>query len=251
MAGNDGLIIVYTFTAILIIVAGLLTLKSCFCLTIPEKFSHYSETRDVENQKDAKPAGSATQENISTTAKLQDNRLLNSPANSILPNGIELQGTIIRRDGCLFRQALDLQKRQVMLKLGSSYEEIRILCNYNHPNIIELYGTFAYEEMTVLVLEWTPRSLKNILNCSKLERESVLFIAKEVTNALAFLHSNGIAFCNLKAKNVVQSYSSSNRFKLLGFRSAVFDVTFTRVDTFDFGSLLFQLLAALEVTSVR
>lgn len=87
---------------------------------------------------------------------------------------------------------------------GQAYSELESLKQIAHPNIIQFYDHFIFEEILFLVLEYCEGgSLEDII---KLQGSVPLSLAPSYTNqilhALAYLHSRGIAHHDIKPANI-------------------------------------------------
>jgi len=100
--------------------------------------------------------------------------------------------------------------------------EITLLRELNHPNVVQYYQTELSNEMTSIdvMLEYVPGgSLKKILQkYDFLEEEVIKNYGKQLVRGLAYLHENGIIHRDLKSANVL--VTTSGIVKLTDFGSS-------------------------------
>ena len=94
--------------------------------------------------------------------------------------------------------------------------ELMILRNLDHPNVIRIYDCFVCEDYLFLIFEMcNGGSLANIMERRRLSHPEVLRWFREVVNALAVCHSQGIAHRDIKPDNIfIDAY---NRAKVADF----------------------------------
>jgi calcium/calmodulin-dependent protein kinase I len=101
--------------------------------------------------------------------------------------------------------------------------EIEILKNVSHPNIVQLYETLEDPSTIFLIMEYVKGSdlfdISDILGT--LRPASVVAILTPLLTALSYLHSRGVVHHDIKPENIIVDYSQ-NTLKLTDFGSAKF-----------------------------
>ena len=85
----------------------------------------------------------------------------------------------------------------------------------NHPKVMRV---FADQERSrvYMVMEWCPgRLLRKIMDESKLSRERAMHIARQVLQALDYIHANGVVHRDLKPENIMVDVNDN--IKLIDF----------------------------------
>jgi len=80
--------------------------------------------------------------------------------------------------------------------------EIKILSEVNHENIIKFYGHYYDENFIYIVME-KGLSLENLLNKGCLEEKIVKKYSKDIFNGLLYLKQNKIIHCDIKIPNII------------------------------------------------
>jgi hypothetical protein len=122
--------------------------------------------------------------------------------------------------------AQDLQlQRPVVLKTVTSAatddlkylrDEARMMATLNHKNIATIYRFESYGGMPILVCEYLPNgTLADILRNGPLERDDVIDIFEQITQALVYLHLKGVAHGDIKPSNI--GFDADDTPKLLDF----------------------------------
>lgn len=82
--------------------------------------------------------------------------------------------------------------------------EIEILHNLNHENIIFLMDNYETEEAICVVTEYAHGDLYQIINeDGKLPEETLRVLAKQLVEALCYLHTNRIIHRDMKPQNIL------------------------------------------------
>lgn len=96
----------------------------------------------------------------------------------------------------------DFASRESVQKMIVEKEILRIL---RHRNILRLFGTVQSDQNLYFFLEFCPLgSLRRLLSLrGRLEASEILPIAGQLIETLAYIHSEGIIYGDLKAENVL------------------------------------------------
>ncbi|KAL0477104.1 serine/threonine-protein kinase TIO [Acrasis kona] len=107
-------------------------------------------------------------------------------------------------------------------ELISLRQEIRILKNLNHENIVLLLDTFETETEFCIVMEYAQGELFEVLeDDKKLPEEQVANIAKQLVRALQYLHSNRIVHRDMKPQNILIGADGAIKLCDFGFARAM------------------------------
>lgn len=95
--------------------------------------------------------------------------------------------------------------------------EVKALSGLDHPHIIRLYDHFVLDNLFYLVLEYCPNgSLHDeALAHGRIKISRFYDISREIVDALAYCHQNGVAHRDIKPGNVL--IDSYNRTKIADF----------------------------------
>lgn len=100
------------------------------------------------------------------------------------------------------------------------YNETNSLKQSPHKNIISIYNFFSDEKFNYIVLDYCSNgSLRNYIKKNgPMEKQKFITIARQILEALAYLHSNGISHGDIKPDNVL--FDEYNRPLLSDFGAA-------------------------------
>ncbi|KAI0692039.1 kinase-like domain-containing protein [Cytidiella melzeri] len=112
------------------------------------------------------------------------------------------------------------------------HKEVKILERLKHPNICQLKEVFYEEQYINIVLEWVPGGdlLEYILARNGLSEDASRHITYQLCDALAYIHSQGIAHRDLKPENVLLTKDDPPQVKVadFGLAKAVDSLTMLR-----------------------
>ncbi|XP_024534759.1 LOW QUALITY PROTEIN: serine/threonine-protein kinase RUNKEL [Selaginella moellendorffii] len=96
-------------------------------------------------------------------------------------------------------------------------QEVRTLHSLDHPNVLKFYAWYETSAHLWLVLEYCVGGdlLTLLKQDTRLPEESVHDFARDLVEALQFLHSKGIVYCDLKPSNLL--LDENGRIKLCDF----------------------------------
>ena len=84
------------------------------------------------------------------------------------------------------------------------HREFRVLTRLDHPRIVRAYGYGCHNGNPYLVLEFLAgRTLSDELASDLLPRSRIFYIARQLCEALGYLHSQSIVHRDLKPGNVM------------------------------------------------
>lgn len=94
---------------------------------------------------------------------------------------------------------MDLRKQQRRELL---FNEVVIMRDYHHPNIVETYSSFLVNDELWVVMEYLEGgALTDIVTHSRMDEEQIATVCKQCLKALAYLHSQ-VRKINLKFDNL-------------------------------------------------
>jgi len=83
-------------------------------------------------------------------------------------------------------------------------QEGAVLASLQHPNIVEVYGTFMQEHASCIIMELLEGgSLAEVLRTEQLDLARIRTIAQQVASALASAHRKGIVHRDVKPDNIM------------------------------------------------
>uniref|UniRef100_A0A7I4CYJ5 Protein kinase domain-containing protein n=1 Tax=Physcomitrium patens TaxID=3218 RepID=A0A7I4CYJ5_PHYPA len=96
-------------------------------------------------------------------------------------------------------------------------QEVRTLHSLDHNNVLKFYAWYETSAHLWLVLEYCVGGdlLTLLRQDTRLPEESIHDFARDLVNALQFLHSKGVIYCDLKPSNVL--LDENGRLKLCDF----------------------------------
>ena len=96
---------------------------------------------------------------------------------------------------------MDLRKQQRRELL---FNEVVIMRDYHHPNIVEMYDSFLVEDELWVVMEFLEGgALTDIVTHSRMDEEQIATVCKQCLKAQAFLHSQGVIHRDIKSDSIL------------------------------------------------
>jgi serine/threonine protein kinase len=106
---------------------------------------------------------------------------------------------------------LHKQQRRELL-----FNEVVIMRDYKHKNIVEMYGSYLVDDELWVVMEYLAGgALTDIVTKSRMDENQIATVCKAVLRALAFLHANGVIHRDIKSDSIL--LSTDGRVKLTDF----------------------------------
>ncbi|KAI1304927.1 Serine/threonine-protein kinase PAK mbt [Halotydeus destructor] len=108
---------------------------------------------------------------------------------------------------------MDLRKQQRRELL---FNEVVIMRDYHHPNIVEMYDSFLVGDELWVVMEFLEGgALTDIVTHARMDEEQIATVCKQCLKALAFLHSQGVIHRDIKSDSIL--LAADGRIKLSDF----------------------------------
>lgn len=108
---------------------------------------------------------------------------------------------------------MDLHKQQRRELL---FNEVVIMRDYHHPNIVEMFDSFLVGDELWVVMEFLEGgALTDIVTHARMDEEQIATVCKQCLKALAFLHSQGVIHRDIKSDSIL--LASDGRVKLSDF----------------------------------
>jgi p21-activated kinase 7 len=108
---------------------------------------------------------------------------------------------------------MDLKKQQRRELL---FNEVVIMRDYHHPNIVEMYDSFLVEDELWVVMEFLEGgALTDIVTHARMDEEQIATVCKQCLKALAYLHSQGVIHRDIKSDSIL--LAADGRVKLSDF----------------------------------
>jgi len=108
---------------------------------------------------------------------------------------------------------LTKQQRRELL-----FNEVVIMKNYKHSNIVEMYDSYLVGEELWVVMEFLDGgALTDVVTYANLSEDVVAYICKCCLKALAYLHSQGVIHRDVKSDSILLSHNGQVKISDFGF----------------------------------
>ncbi|XP_067943542.1 serine/threonine-protein kinase PAK 4-like [Watersipora subatra] len=115
---------------------------------------------------------------------------------------------------------MDLRKQQRRELL---FNEVVIMRDYHHPNIVEMYGSYLIADELWVVMEFMEGGALTdlITQHQKITEDQIACVVKSVLEALAYLHHNGVIHRDIKSDSILLSHDGQVKLSDFGFCAQV------------------------------
>lgn len=108
---------------------------------------------------------------------------------------------------------MDLRKQQRRELL---FNEVVIMRDYHHPNIVEMYDSFLVDDELWVVMEYLEGgALTDIVTHSRMDENQIATVCSQCLKPLAYLHSQGVIHRDIKSDSIL--LTADGRVKLSDF----------------------------------
>ncbi|KMQ96997.1 serine threonine-protein kinase pak 7 [Lasius niger] len=108
---------------------------------------------------------------------------------------------------------MDLRKQQRRELL---FNEVVIMRDYHHPNIVEMYDSFLVDDELWVVMEYLEGgALTDIVTHSRMDESQIATVCSQCLKPLAYLHSQGVIHRDIKSDSIL--LTADGRVKLSDF----------------------------------
>lgn len=108
---------------------------------------------------------------------------------------------------------MDLRKQQRRELL---FNEVVIMRDYKHKNIVEMFGSFLVDDELWVVMEYLAGgALTDVVTKARMDETQIALVCRSVLKALSFLHANGVIHRDIKSDSIL--LASDGRVKLSDF----------------------------------
>eukprot|EP00697_Spironema_sp_BW2_P002778 gnl/Spiro4/13700_TR7297_c0_g2_i1.p1 gnl/Spiro4/13700_TR7297_c0_g2~~gnl/Spiro4/13700_TR7297_c0_g2_i1.p1 ORF type:complete len:262 (-),score=89.52 gnl/Spiro4/13700_TR7297_c0_g2_i1:636-1421(-) len=118
----------------------------------------------------------------------------------------------------------ELVAMKVVEPRSSNMEDLRnelvVMRQVQHPNIVALYETFLWDERVWIVMEYMSLgSLFTVLKSRTFKEAHIAYVCSEVLTGLAYLHDNLVIHRDIKSDNILLDRSGNVKIADFGFCS--------------------------------
>jgi len=114
---------------------------------------------------------------------------------------------------------MDLRKQQRRELL---FNEVVIMRDYHHANIVEMYDSYLVEDELWVVMEYLEGgALTDIVTNVRMSEEQIATVSKMCLRALAYLHSQGVIHRDIKSDSILLSADGNVKLSDFGFCAQV------------------------------
>ncbi|XP_049795725.1 serine/threonine-protein kinase PAK mbt [Schistocerca nitens] len=108
---------------------------------------------------------------------------------------------------------MDLRKQQRRELL---FNEVVIMRDYHHPNIVEMYDSFLVQDELWVVMEFLEGgALTDIVTHERMDEQQIATVCRQCLRALSYLHSQGVIHRDIKSDSIL--LAADGRVKLSDF----------------------------------
>ncbi|XP_063216784.1 serine/threonine-protein kinase PAK mbt isoform X2 [Bacillus rossius redtenbacheri] len=108
---------------------------------------------------------------------------------------------------------MDLRKQQRRELL---FNEVVIMRDYHHPNIVEMYDSFLVQDELWVVMEFLEGgALTDVVTHARMDEEQIATVCRQCLKALAYLHAQGVIHRDIKSDSIL--LAADGRVKLSDF----------------------------------
>merc|ERR1719206_230091 len=114
---------------------------------------------------------------------------------------------------------MDLRKQQRRELL---FNEVVIMRDYHHSNIVEMYDSYLVEDELWVVMEYLEGgALTDIVTNVRMTEEQIATVCKMCLKALAYLHSQGVIHRDIKSDSILLAADGNVKLSDFGFCAQV------------------------------
>ena len=133
--------------------------------------------------------------------------------------GIVCIATDNETGGQMAVKRMDLRKQQRRELL---FNEVVIMRDYHHPNIVEMYDSYLVEDELWVVMEYLEGgALTDIVTNVRMTEEQIATVCKMCLKALAYLHSQGVIHRDIKSDSILLAADGNVKLSDFGFCAQV------------------------------
>jgi len=133
--------------------------------------------------------------------------------------GIVCIATERRSNHQLAVKRMDLRKQQRRELL---FNEVVIMRDYHHPNIVEMHDSFLVEDELWVVMEFLEGgALTDIVTHARMDEEQIATVCRQCLKALAYLHSQGVIHRDIKSDSILLAADGNVKLSDFGFCAQV------------------------------
>ncbi|XP_045499856.1 serine/threonine-protein kinase PAK mbt isoform X1 [Colias croceus] len=121
-----------------------------------------------------------------------------------------------RRVAVKMMNLLNQQRRELL------FNEVVIMRDYPHPNIVEMYASYLVGNELWVVMEYMAgASLTQIVTRARMDPEQIATVCKQCLKALAFLHGQGVIHRDIKSDSILMTADGRVKLSDFGFCAQV------------------------------
>ena len=114
---------------------------------------------------------------------------------------------------------MDLRKQQRRELL---FNEVVIMRDYHHPNIVDMYDSFLVGDELWVVMEFLEGgALTDIVTHSRMDEQQIATVCMACLKSLAFLHTNGVIHRDIKSDSILLAKDGLVKLSDFGFCAQV------------------------------